>query len=198
MSTSLRRALVYGIAAALVVGCGQETKHQQPTPVKTATDEKAAKVREFIEQYNAFGVAGKERIIQSLSREETRLVPFSYSYPYKSGRTYGDVYIGIEGRIGVYFRDHEGTAAEFELHNSSTPLRVEDGKIVAGWFEKESLDLPAGYSMLTVRKSPSPKQATEMLWALRRFGKDYPEVGITPAGRMAVQDGLISLGYKTN
>lgn len=153
------------------------------------------RLAEFVDKYNQGSIEEKSRIINELYAGTAVLIPFQYNYPWKYHVDYGNATAGIEGRVGAYY-SKRGTGPGFEISSEDFDVDVgRDGKIVPSFTTGVALHVPKGYSVLKAPDPLTPEQVNETLWALRRFGNEFPELGIRHTGREAVRKGLELLGY---
>ena len=187
-------------ALASMIGCQSPSVPQPEGSAKKIEHESAeacAKVQEFIGKYEKSDIHGKARTINEIYNGKAILVPFSYEYPWKGSKNYGKVTVGIEGRIGVYFKEGKKPVAEFELDNEPIPITFRNGRMYSGFMESQFLRVPKGYSVL-ITKSPieGPGQLNDMLLGLRRYAKGNPDLKIDPKSiHTGVRDGLLRIGY---
>ena len=198
----LSNAVLAGLLASML-GCDSPTappnQNSAPTKISDGTKESQlynSRLQELIAEYNSGDLEKKDKIINDLYGGRARLVPFSYKYHWKGSKEYGNVMVGIEGRIGVYYKDkaRKKTLSEFELDNEPIGLTVcNNGIVCPSVFGKHNIKVPEGYSVLIVQNPIDNRHIEPMLWALGQFGKKYPDLGIAPRGVVSVREPLITL-----
>ncbi|MBI2101125.1 hypothetical protein HYT53_00770 [Candidatus Woesearchaeota archaeon] len=203
---SIKNLALVGLLASILAACGEtKTQHaQNPSPAKAASaqspDPYEDKLRQLVDSYNNGSIDEKSRIINELYQGKAVLTPFGYTYPWKGNKNYGNVRVGIEGRIDVYYEEGRVTKSSFELDNEPIHVGVNrDGNVSPYIVSGKVLKVPQGHSVLHIARSGAPwnpEYTGEMLWALRRFGKENPELGISTQGISGVRNGLKVFGYK--
>ena len=102
--------------------------------------------------------------------------------------------MGIEGAIDVYLMEGGKPADGFIIDNEVIPLAIRNGKISPGFMENDIIRVPRGYSVLRADHNQKPKELENMLWALRRFARENPGLGIKISSiHEDVKQGLQSL-----
>jgi len=180
----IRRGISLSMLAAALAAC--DSQHISQDKPKEHIEQ--AEKREFLDKdldafvakYNNGGIEEKDRIIHDLYHRHAGIVKFSYNYPWKGSESYGKVTVGIEGRIGVYYKENGKTVSEFELDNEAFNIgRYPDG-IGLSFLDGKTLRVPQGYSVLRIERPLNPAHIDPMLKALQQFAKEHPDLRIDP------------------
>ena len=154
-------------------------------------------LEEAIAHYKSADDAEKIGILDNMKMIEgpSKVIPVNYDYPWKGSWKFGNVNVGIEGRVGVYHRKDKNTY--FEFGNEGVFVVIgENGKMQQSWGIEPYIGIPKGYSLLIVSKNSDPKKMPELMEALKKFTVIYGgELKISPREVEAVRSGIKQLGY---
>lgn len=180
-----RSGIVLSMLAAVLAACDGQPISQDKSKEQIGQAEKREftdkDLDAFVAKYNNGSIDDKGKIIHGLYHGHASLAEFSYNYPWKGSKTYGKVTVGIEGRIGIYYKENGKTVSEFELDNEAFNVVRHPNGIGLSFLEGKTLRIPQGYSVVQVERPLNPTHIDPMLKALQQFAKEHPDLKIDPA-----------------